>query len=226
MYAGCLRSNGGQQPAEYREGILLGSVAKEYEGCNQFNNKTKKPEIPYREAVVTKEYFDWKNYQPVKARGGRRESVEQVDLGTIARYIDWGPFFIAWEMPGHFRMYSNDKIFGTEAKRIYADARNCCSRSLTKMADGRWGDWLLARQDKQCGYHHLQTKMAGETGNAAAAIEKAVDNPPLLADFICPAELGSDYMGSFAVTIHGAGNILIALPPSTGTTQIMGTDPG
>ncbi len=48
---------------------------------------------------------------------------KEFDLATIAKYIDWGPFFIAWEMPGHFPEVLSDKIFGAEATRLYNDAQ-------------------------------------------------------------------------------------------------------
>ncbi|MGZ3957778.1 MAG: dihydropteroate synthase, partial [Flavisolibacter sp.] len=83
---------------------------------NQFLNKQKhKVLIPYEEAVVTKEYFDWKNYKPTPPAVNGVKVFEDFDLGTIARYIDWGPFFIGWEMPGRFPEVLTDKIFGTEA---------------------------------------------------------------------------------------------------------------
>ena len=46
---------------------FLKATTEEYENLRQqFNNKNKKELVPYSEAVVTKEYFDWKNYQRVK----------------------------------------------------------------------------------------------------------------------------------------------------------------
>ena len=58
--------------------------------------------IPYEEAVITKEYFDWENYKPVKPAVEGIKVFKDFDLGTIAGYIDWDPFFIGWEMPGRF----------------------------------------------------------------------------------------------------------------------------
>ena len=85
---------------EQKENFLK-QVGKEYAGLReQFLNKQKhKVLIPYEEAVVTKEYFDWKNYQPVKRAVDGVKVFQDFDLATIARYIDWGPIFIGWEMP-------------------------------------------------------------------------------------------------------------------------------
>ena len=54
--------------------------------------------IPYEEAVVIKEYVDWKNYKPVKPSIDGTKVFKEFDLATIAKYIDWGPFFIGWEI--------------------------------------------------------------------------------------------------------------------------------
>jgi 5-methyltetrahydrofolate--homocysteine methyltransferase len=85
----------------------------------QFLNKNKKELIPYKESVITKEYFDWKNYKPVRPALNGVKTLKAFDLGTIAPYIDWGPFFIAWEMPGRFPDVLTDKIFGEEANKLY-----------------------------------------------------------------------------------------------------------
>jgi 5-methyltetrahydrofolate--homocysteine methyltransferase len=99
---------------------------KEYSDLrDQFLNKQKlKVLIPYKDAVVAKEYFDWKNYKPTQPKVDDVVVLKDYDLGTIARYIDWGPFFIGWEMPGRFPEVLTDKIFGVEATRLFNDAQN------------------------------------------------------------------------------------------------------
>ena len=82
--------------------------------------------------MITKEYFDWKNYRPVVPAIDGVKVLKEFDLATIAKYIDWGPFFIAWEMPGQFPEVLNDKIFGAEATRLYNDAKNLLRKLLKK----------------------------------------------------------------------------------------------
>src|SRR5688572_13593842 len=115
---------------------FLAQTTKEYIDLrNQFLNKQKhKASISYEEAVVTKEYFDWKNYQPVKPAVDGVKVFKSFDLATIARYIDWGPFFIGWEMPGRFPEVLSDKIFGVEATRLYNDAL----KLVEKIVKGKW----------------------------------------------------------------------------------------
>ncbi len=188
--------------------VLLQKTKDEYEGLrNQFLNKNKKDLIPYKEAVITKEYFDWKNYKPAKPALDGVKVLKEFDLGTIAKYIDWGPFFIAWEMPGHYPQVLEDKIFGTEAKRLLNDAQKLIEKIVAEKwftADGVIGFWPAASNNADTII--LQTdKGEVKLESLRQQLKKAVGQPSYsLADFICPAELGTDYMGSFAVTIHGA----------------------
>jgi 5-methyltetrahydrofolate--homocysteine methyltransferase len=196
---------------------LLKKTDEEYEGLrNQFLNKTKKTLVPYKEAVVTKEYFDWKNYEPVKPNVDGVKVLKDFDLATIARYIDWGPFFIAWEMPGRFPEVLSDKIFGTEATRLYNEAQKMVKQIVEEKwftADGVIGFWPAASNNADT--VTLQTnKGAVKLESLRQQLKKAVGQPNFsLADFIMPAQNSSplgdgddstDYMGAFAVTIHGA----------------------
>jgi 5-methyltetrahydrofolate--homocysteine methyltransferase len=187
---------------------FLQQTKQEYDGLRyQFLNKKEKVFIPYGEAVVTKEYFDWKNYHPTKPSIEGVKVLKGFDLGTLAKYIDWGPFFIAWEMPGHFPEVLSDKIFGTEATRLYNDAQTLVKKIVKEKwfsADGVIGFWPATSNNADT--VTLQTdKGEVKLESLRQQIKKAVGQPSYsLSDFVCPAELGKDYMGSFAVTIHGA----------------------
>ncbi|HEV7781604.1 MAG TPA: methionine synthase [Chitinophagaceae bacterium] len=196
---------------------LLQQTQKEYDGLrSQFLNKNKKTLIPYEEAVITKEYFDWKNYEPVKPAVDGVKVLKAFDLATIARYIDWGPFFIAWEMPGRFPEVLSDKIFGTEATRLYNEAQKMVESIVSEKwftADGVVGFWPATSNNADTIL--LQTnKGAVKLESLRQQLKKAVGQPSYsLADFIQPAQSSSplgdgegstDFMGAFAVTIHGA----------------------
>jgi 5-methyltetrahydrofolate--homocysteine methyltransferase len=193
----------------------LHQTKKEYGDLrNQFLNKQKhKVLIPYEEAVVTKEYLDWKNYKPTKPAIDGVKVFKDFDLGTIARYIDWGPFFIGWEMPGRFPDVLSDKIFGTEATRLHNDALKMVETIVTEKwftASGVIGFWPAASNNRDT--VTLQTEK-GEVKleSLRQQMKKAVGQPSFsLADFIKPhvsedsPSNTHDYMGAFAVTVHGA----------------------
>ena len=193
---------------------FLQQTQKEYSDLrNQFLNKQKhKVLIPYEEAAVTKEYFDWKHYTPVKPQVEGVKVLKEYDLGTIAKYIDWGPFFIGWEMPGRFPEVLSDKIFGEEATRLYNDANKLVEKIVAEKwfsANGVIGFWPALSNNRDT--ITLQTT-EGEVRveSLRQQMKKAVGQPSYsLADFVMPATPGApaattDYMGAFAVTIHGA----------------------
>jgi 5-methyltetrahydrofolate--homocysteine methyltransferase len=190
---------------------LLKETEAEYNNLrNQFLNKQKgKAFIPYEEAVVTKQYLDWKKYKPVKPAVEGVTVVKGYDLATIAKYIDWGPFFIAWEMPGKFPEVLSDKIFGVEAGRLFNDAK----KLLQRVIDGKWftadgvvGFWPANSNGADT------IKLLADSGTVhleclRQQLKKAIGQPSFsLADFVKPeiAEGSSDFFGAFAVTIHGA----------------------
>jgi len=187
---------------------FLSEIKAEYQLLReQFAGKKQKSLIPYAEAVITKQYFDWKNYTPVKPAVSGIKILKAFDLGTIAKYIDWGPFFIGWEMPGRFPEVLSDKIFGAEATRLYNDAQKLVEKIIDEKwftADGVIGFWPAASNNADT--------VILQTGEGEVHLEflrqqlkKAIGQPSFsLADFVRPRELGHDYMGAFAVTIHGA----------------------
>ena len=187
---------------------ILSETKKEYNNLrNQFLNKKGKELITYEEAVITKEYFDWKKYKPVKPAVDGVKVLKDFDLGTISKYIDWGPFFIAWEMPGKFPDVLSDKIFGTEATKLYNDAQKLLQTIVKEKwftANGVIGFWPASSDNADT--------ITVETNQGEVKLEslrqqlkKAVGQPSFsLSDFVKPKELGEDYMGSFAVCIHGA----------------------
>jgi 5-methyltetrahydrofolate--homocysteine methyltransferase len=188
---------------------FIKSIDKEYNDLRtQFLNKKKdKTLIPYEESTITKEYFDWKKYKPTTPLVQGTKVFKQFDLATIAKYIDWGPFFIAWEMPGRFPEVLSDKIFGSEANRLYKDAQKLTEEIINGnwfKADGVIGFWPATSNNRDT--VTLKTDKGDvKLESLRQQLKKAVGQPNYsLSDFICPDELGTDYMGAFAVTIHGA----------------------
>jgi len=169
---------------------FLAQTETEYSSLrNQFLNKKGKTLIPYEEATITKEYFDWKNYKPVKPTVDGVKVLKEFDLATISKYIDWGPFFIAWEMPGQFPAVLNDKIFGAEAKRLFDDAQKLLERIVKEKwftANGVIGFWPASSNNADT--VTLQTK-DGEVKLEflRQQLKKAIGQPSFsLADFIKP----------------------------------------
>ncbi|MDQ3683124.1 MAG: dihydropteroate synthase, partial [Bacteroidota bacterium] len=170
---------------------FLQQIDKEYNHVrDQFLNKQKyKTLIPYSEAIVTKEYFDWKKHQPTKPAVNGVKIFKAFDLATIARFIDWGPFFIGWEMPGKFPEVLEDNIFGVEATRLYNDAQKLLQQVIDEkwfVANGVIGFWPANSNSRDTII--LQTE-EGEVQLECLRqqMKKAIGQPSFsLADFIAP----------------------------------------
>jgi len=129
------------------------------------------------------------------------------DLAELARYIDWTPFFQAWELKGPYPRILEDDKYGEAARHLFEDAQTM----LKQLAAEKWlvanavvgfwpansvGDDIELYADETCTkvlatLHTLRQQMAREAGRANLA----------LADFVAPKETGvADYIGGFAVT--------------------------
>jgi 5-methyltetrahydrofolate--homocysteine methyltransferase len=78
--------------------------------------------------------MDWVNYTPPVPKFVGRRVFKNFNLSELAKFIDWGPFFQTWDLAGPFPAILKDEVVGTEAVRVYADAK----RMLTRLIEGRW----------------------------------------------------------------------------------------
>jgi 5-methyltetrahydrofolate--homocysteine methyltransferase len=211
--------------------IFLRDTSTEYDALrDQFLSKQRqKVLIAYEEAVVTKERFDWKKYTAVKPKVDGVKVLKDFDLGTIAAFIDWGPFFIGWEMPGRFPEVLTDPIFGAEATRLHKDALKMVDTIVKEKwfsANGVIGFWPALSNNRDSIFLQTDSGVV-RLESLRQQLKKAIGQPSYsLADFVKPGltpsgaigsrpaapnpspeergEEATDYMGAFAVTIHGA----------------------
>src|ERR1700710_2869134 len=95
--AGSLLSN--EQKPDF-----LKTINKEYLKLKEdfSNKKSTKQYLSVDAAQKNKVKIDWNNFTPVVPTFTGTKIFDDFDLATIAEYVDWGPFFIGWEMPGKF----------------------------------------------------------------------------------------------------------------------------
>jgi 5-methyltetrahydrofolate--homocysteine methyltransferase len=163
--------------------------------------------------------IDWSNYVPPKPEffgtrvyGPGRISIAARDL---AEYIDWSPFFHAWELRGRYPAIFDDPKLGTQARELFADAQELLELIIAKsllVPRGAYAFWPANSIGDDV---HLYTN-EGRTAEIATFYflrqqmhKPAGQNNHCLADYIAPmagdrsAPL-QDYLGGFAVSIHGA----------------------
>ena len=150
---------------------------------------------------------DWQNVDiPVPAFTGVR-AVDDVKLADLESYIDWSPFFHAWELRGRYPSILEDAVVGAQAKELFRDAQ----AMLRRMVDENWlkprgvyGFFPAQRQGDDI--ELLDPEKPGRVIHRVCTLrqqnEKQAGRPDYaLADFIAPVESGrKDYLGAFAVT--------------------------
>ena len=155
--------------------------------------------------------FDGK-HAPRKPRFVGRRHFRNVDLATLANYIDWGPFFQTWDLAGPFPAILTDPVVGESASNVYREAQ----AMLKKIIDGRWltangvmailpansvnDDDIEIYTDETCSevaftYYGLRQQTEKPVIDGVARPNQC------LADFVAPKASGiRDYIGLFAVT--------------------------
>ncbi len=193
---------------ENKEGFLSG-IKTEYEKLKvDFGNKrSAKVLLPFEKVQQNKFPLDWKNFTPAKPTFTGIKVFDNYDLNEIYQYLDWQPFFIAWEMHGKFPQILSDEKIGEAATKLYEEAEMFLKKVIKEnwlTAKGVVGFWEAnATADDTIAVKNTD----GKNYNLEflrQQIKKATGQPNMsLADFIKPPGQGADYLGAFAVSIHG-----------------------
>jgi 5-methyltetrahydrofolate--homocysteine methyltransferase len=193
--------------------------------------------LTLEEARTNRTPIDWSDYVPPKpeflgvrayqtAGSAKDDTVHSFSLRTLAEYIDWSPFFHAWELRGRYPAIFEDPKIGKHARELFDDAQNLLGRIVAKdllVARGVHAFWransvgddvdLYAdddRANKLATFYFLRQQMQKQAGQFNHC----------LADYVAPANGGSldsaqdrrgpslqDYLGGFAVSVHGADEL-------------------
>ncbi len=191
-----------------QRGKLLNDTVAEYQQLRQDfeKKKTIKTYLDFEKATTNKVAIDWSVYEPVKPQFTGTRVLQQVPLNELVPYIDWAPFFIAWELGGRFPQLLEDEVIGKEATKLYQDALAL----LQKIVDEKWlnaravaGFWPAVSTGNSIRLHTDESYYNLEC--LRQQIKKAPGQPNFsLADFIAPESAGKqDYIGAFSVTIEG-----------------------
>ena len=195
-----------------RRKVYLSKVEEEQASLREAHEQrgTKKL-LALNEARANATPIDWSHYTPpVPAFIGQR-TLDPFPLKDLVDYIDWSPFFHAWEMRGRYPAILEDTVVGAKAKELFADAQ----AHLRSMIDGekltaravygffpaasRGDDILIYKDDAR-----------SEVLKTLPTLRQQILKPSgqhhhALADYVAPEDSGlKDYVGFFAVTTgHG-----------------------
>jgi 5-methyltetrahydrofolate--homocysteine methyltransferase len=150
---------------------------------------------------------DWANYEPPQPRQPGVTVLDDYDLATIRPYIDWTPFFQAWELAGHYPAILGDAVVGPQATELFRDAQAMLDRIVAEKwltARAVIGFWPAANvgDDVEVYTDTTRTGRLAILRSLRQQADKPIERPNLcLADFITPKEFSKpDWIGGFAVT--------------------------
>jgi 5-methyltetrahydrofolate--homocysteine methyltransferase len=154
---------------------------------------------------------DWSLYKPTAPKHLGLTTFADYDLADLARYIDWTPFFMAWELKGRYPQILDDPDRGPAARTLFADAQAMLQRMIAEkwiVASGVAGLWPVnaAGDDIEVYADETRRRTIGTFHTLRQQTAKEPGKPSLaLSDYVAPKSSGvCDYVGGFCVTAgHG-----------------------
>ncbi len=170
------------------------------------NRSARTERLGYAQAVANKPQFDWASYTPVRPSFTGRQLLEDIDLRTLAEYIDWTPFFIAWDLAGKYPRILEDEVVGEAATALFSDAQAMLNKLIDEKlirARAVFGFWPANQvQDDDLEVYGDNGEKLATLHHLRQQIIKPDAKPNLsLADFVAPKNSGiTDYVGGFICT--------------------------
>ncbi|MEE4162032.1 MAG: methionine synthase [Woeseiaceae bacterium] len=161
------------------------------------------PQMSIEDARKRREPLDWSDYQPPAPAFTGTRVFDDVSLDELRPYIDWMPFFNAWEFHGRYPAILTDPVVGEHASALFRDAEAMLDQLIRERwlgaravlgffpaaADG--DDIIVDTGDDTLRFCHLRQQKAKREDLAQWC----------LADYVAPESSGlEDYLGAFAVT--------------------------
>ncbi len=165
--------------------------------------------LPIAEARQKAQPFDNSAWQvtPPTFIGARK--IDDVRAADLVAYIDWMPFFNAWEFHGRYPQILTDEVVGEAASALFADAQAMLAKGLEENWFGLSATVgffpAVSRVDDIVIY--TDASMSEERVVVPQLRQQRMRNdkaPACLADFLLQEKQGPDYIGGFAVCAgHG-----------------------
>ena len=191
---------------------LLETTETDYASLRERHaQKNERPMLTLQKARANRTPIEWAGYTPpVPAQGLGVREFGDYDFAELREYIDWQPFFNAWEMKGRFPDILNNPVSGETARKLYDDAQAMLDTMIKEK-------WLTANgvigffpanavgsggEDVEVYTDDTRTKVMTTLHNLRQQGEHRDGIPNRsLGDFIAPKDTGlADYVGAFAVT--------------------------
>jgi 5-methyltetrahydrofolate--homocysteine methyltransferase len=190
-----------EQAADYKA-----EVAADYEKVRQQHaNKKGVTLVKLEEARANSIKLD---YTPVAPKQAGLHVLKDIDLATLAEYIDWGPFFQTWDLAGSFPKILDDEIVGETARSVYNDAQKMLKQAIAEKwisAKAVFGLYPANRHGDDVEFYADDARkiLLGTWHGLRQQHERPEGKPhECLTDFVAPAGT-ADWAGMFAVCADG-----------------------
>jgi 5-methyltetrahydrofolate--homocysteine methyltransferase len=196
---------------DQREGFIEENVVEQARLREEFEGRRKSSTLlPLSAARKNGTAVDW-GVAPDQPSWTGVQVIEDQSLEELAEYIDWSPFFHAWELRGRYPKIFEDPYVGKEAQSLFDDAQRLLEQIIKeKRFHARgvyavWPAWSIG-DDLEIFEDGARTKSIGQFCMLRQQMKKPEgERNHCLSDFVAPKGSGlSDYLGAFAVTAgHG-----------------------
>jgi len=164
--------------------------------------------ISIAETIDNRFKIDWKKTPPVIPAQYGQWILNDILIAELIPFIDWTPFFSAWEMRKAYPAILSDRQYGEQATKLFNDA----NRMIDKIVLENWltakaviGIWPAAEENDDILVFNENGKEQARFSMMRQQVKKTKGQPQFsLADFIAPNSSGiKDALGGFVVSIDG-----------------------
>ncbi len=118
---------------------LVAATAREYEDIRAKRAGSAQSALVSLAAARANAFVpDFAAYPPVRPAWTGVKTVDDVTVADLIPYIDWTPFFQAWELAGFYPAILADPVVGESASNLFADAQAMLAQIVAE-------DWLRPR---------------------------------------------------------------------------------
>jgi 5-methyltetrahydrofolate--homocysteine methyltransferase len=172
-----------------------------------FAQRKQRKLVAYADALARRFRIDWQAAAIPRPSFLGRKVLRDIPLADIVSYIDWSPFFMAWEMKGKYPAILEDPAAGKVARELFADAQKLLEKIVRdKLLSAHAvygfypansdGDDVILYTDETRSRELLRFPMLRQQWE-----REGQTSFRSLADYIAPVGTGvGDYMGAFAVS--------------------------
>jgi 5-methyltetrahydrofolate--homocysteine methyltransferase len=194
-------------PTQKDEFIANNNLEHERARVAHERKRPSKPLLSLEESRKRAFRTDWKTLDIPTPAFTSLKVIDDLPLREIAAFIDWSPFFHAWEIRGRYPALLDDPEIGPRCRELFNDAQALLNRLIDeKLIHGKavYGFYPAARvgDDIELYTDDTRTKILTTFHTLRQQMDKPEDQPNYaLADFIAPKDSGRrDYLGAFALT--------------------------